>query len=164
MFWLEETLILMTNMLKKVFNWWSEVHLSEMTCYKIHTLTIFKNKNKCWKSKLSLNLVRATCNQFFNDTKVSLWTHSFLGKGGSISESDLSPFSGDLSQSEKLFEIKPPLESLIKILYPHTWNSITSIAIITGLLATNTQSANQDHASKTPSASLQQTHVSLPYY
>ena len=27
----------MTNMLKKVFNW-SEVHLSEMTCYKIHTL------------------------------------------------------------------------------------------------------------------------------
>ena len=24
-------------MLKKVFNW-SEVHLSEMTCYKIHTL------------------------------------------------------------------------------------------------------------------------------
>ena len=28
----------MTNMLKKVFNW-SEVHLSEMTCYKIHTLS-----------------------------------------------------------------------------------------------------------------------------
>ena len=27
----------MTNMLKKVFNW-SGVHLSEMTCYKIHTL------------------------------------------------------------------------------------------------------------------------------
>ena len=27
----------MTNMLKKVFKW-SEVHLSEMTCYKIHTL------------------------------------------------------------------------------------------------------------------------------
>ena len=27
----------MTNMLKKVFNW-SEVHISEMTCYKIHTL------------------------------------------------------------------------------------------------------------------------------
>ena len=27
----------MINMLKKVFNW-SEVHLSEMTCYKIHTL------------------------------------------------------------------------------------------------------------------------------
>ena len=26
-----------SNMLKKVFNW-SEVHLSEMTCYKIHTL------------------------------------------------------------------------------------------------------------------------------
>ena len=36
-FWLEENLILMTNMLKKVLNW-SEVHLSEMTCYKIHTL------------------------------------------------------------------------------------------------------------------------------
>ena len=32
-----ENLILMINMLKKVFNW-SEVHLSEMTCYKIHTL------------------------------------------------------------------------------------------------------------------------------
>ena len=27
----------MTNMLKKVFNW-SEVHLSEVTSYKIHTL------------------------------------------------------------------------------------------------------------------------------
>ena len=26
-------------MLKKVFNW-SEVHLSEMTCYKTHTLAI----------------------------------------------------------------------------------------------------------------------------
>jgi hypothetical protein len=33
MFWLEEKLILMTHM----FNW-SEVHLSQMTCYKIHTL------------------------------------------------------------------------------------------------------------------------------
>ena len=41
MFWLEENLILMTNMLKKVFNW-SEVHLSEMTCYKIHTSQIFQ--------------------------------------------------------------------------------------------------------------------------
>ena len=29
--------LLMINMWKKVFNW-SEVHLSEMTCYKIHTL------------------------------------------------------------------------------------------------------------------------------
>ena len=29
----------MTNMLKKVFNW-SEVHLSKMTCYKIHTLAL----------------------------------------------------------------------------------------------------------------------------
>ena len=37
MIWLEENLILMTIMLKKMFNW-SEVHLSEMTCYKIHTL------------------------------------------------------------------------------------------------------------------------------
>ena len=27
-------------MLKKVFNW-SEVHLSEMTCYKIHTLIAY---------------------------------------------------------------------------------------------------------------------------
>ena len=51
-------------------------------------LTICKNKNKCWRSKISVNLVRATCNQFFNDTKVLLWTHSFLGNGGSISESD----------------------------------------------------------------------------
>ena len=33
----------MTNMLKKMFNW-SEVHLSEMTCYKIHTLENFGNK------------------------------------------------------------------------------------------------------------------------
>ena len=32
-----ENLILMINMLKKVFNW-SEVHLFEMTCYKIHTI------------------------------------------------------------------------------------------------------------------------------
>ena len=32
-----DSLILMINMLKKVFNW-SEVHFSEMTCYKIHTL------------------------------------------------------------------------------------------------------------------------------
>ena len=31
----------MTNMLKKVFNW-SDVHLSEMTSYKIHTLCICK--------------------------------------------------------------------------------------------------------------------------
>ena len=30
----------MTNMLKKVFNW-SEVHLSEVTSYKIHTLGEF---------------------------------------------------------------------------------------------------------------------------
>jgi hypothetical protein len=30
----------MTNMLKKVFNW-SEVHLSEVTSYKIHTLMVF---------------------------------------------------------------------------------------------------------------------------
>ena len=30
----------MTNMLKKVFNW-SEFHLSEVTSYKIHTLLIF---------------------------------------------------------------------------------------------------------------------------
>ena len=30
----------MTNMLKKVFNW-SEVHLSEVTSYKIHTLEQF---------------------------------------------------------------------------------------------------------------------------
>ena len=29
----------MTNMLKKVFNW-SEVHLSEVTSYKIHTLNV----------------------------------------------------------------------------------------------------------------------------
>jgi hypothetical protein len=29
----------MTNMLKKVFNW-SEVHLSEVTSYKIHTLGV----------------------------------------------------------------------------------------------------------------------------
>ena len=29
-----------TNMLKKVFNW-SEVHLSEVTSYKIHTLTVW---------------------------------------------------------------------------------------------------------------------------
>ena len=39
MFWLEENLILMSNMLKKVFNL-SEVHLSEITCYKIHTLSV----------------------------------------------------------------------------------------------------------------------------
>ena len=32
----------MTNMLKKVFNW-SEVYLSEMTCYEIHTLGILPN-------------------------------------------------------------------------------------------------------------------------
>ena len=31
---------MMINMLKKVFNW-SEVRLSEMTCYKIHTLVNF---------------------------------------------------------------------------------------------------------------------------
>ena len=30
---------LVLNMLKKVFNW-SEVYLSEMTCYKIHTLVL----------------------------------------------------------------------------------------------------------------------------
>ena len=29
----------MTNMLKKMFNW-SEVHLSEINCYKIHTLIL----------------------------------------------------------------------------------------------------------------------------
>ena len=31
----------MTNMLKKVFNW-SEVHLSDMTCYKIHNYLILE--------------------------------------------------------------------------------------------------------------------------
>ena len=30
---------MLTNMLKKVSNW-SEVHLSEMTCYEIHTLIV----------------------------------------------------------------------------------------------------------------------------
>ena len=34
----------MTNMLKKVFNS-SEVHLSEVTSYKIHTLAIWNKKN-----------------------------------------------------------------------------------------------------------------------
>ena len=33
----------MTKMLKKVFNW-SEVHLSEVTFYKIHTLIDFSKK------------------------------------------------------------------------------------------------------------------------
>ena len=34
--------ILMINMLKKSSTWfnWSEFHLSEMTCYKIHTLVL----------------------------------------------------------------------------------------------------------------------------
>ena len=34
----------MTNMLKKVFNW-SEVHLSEVTSYKIHTLIATRLSN-----------------------------------------------------------------------------------------------------------------------
>ena len=34
----------MTNILKKVFNW-SELHLSEMTCYKIHTSEQFWKQN-----------------------------------------------------------------------------------------------------------------------
>ena len=55
--------ILMINMLKKVFKW-SEVHLSEMTCYKIHTLTflIFRLMcgnhviwTGCWMTNLVLN-------------------------------------------------------------------------------------------------------------
>ena len=41
----------MTNMLKKVFNW-SEVHLSEMTCYKIHTLKSISRDNICFHMKL----------------------------------------------------------------------------------------------------------------
>ena len=36
----------MINMFKKVFNW-SEVHLSEMTCYKIHTLVILYCTSHC---------------------------------------------------------------------------------------------------------------------
>ena len=43
----------MTNMLKKVFNW-SEVRLSEMTCYKIHTYfrwTLVMAGLKNWQQK-----------------------------------------------------------------------------------------------------------------
>ena len=44
-------------MLKKVFNW-SEVHHSEMTCYKIHTLvTMFKIMITKEEDQLSLNFV-----------------------------------------------------------------------------------------------------------
>ena len=62
MFWLEENLILMTNMLKKcsksaqqVFNW-SEFYFSKMTCYKILTLV----------SRLSLHIGHffIKCNSF----------------------------------------------------------------------------------------------------
>ena len=35
-------------MLKKVLNW-SEVHLSEMTCYKIHTLSFMNVVSKLYK-------------------------------------------------------------------------------------------------------------------
>ena len=33
----------MINILKKVFNW-SEVHFSEMSCYKIHTLAVTQTR------------------------------------------------------------------------------------------------------------------------
>ena len=45
----------MTNMLKKVFNW-SEVHLTEMTCYKIHTLGTGECLPDSSLSNLGLNL------------------------------------------------------------------------------------------------------------
>ena len=43
----------MPNMLKKVFNW-SEVHLSEMTCYKIHTLVNVYASFSSIKEKITL--------------------------------------------------------------------------------------------------------------
>jgi hypothetical protein len=45
----------MTKMLKKVFNW-SEVHLFEMTCYKIHTLVSefpFDDNERAHRHKIS---------------------------------------------------------------------------------------------------------------
>ena len=54
----------MINMLKKVFNW-SEVYLSEMTCYKIH---FFKVKNfKEVRDKKSLASLQTTIEDFFED-------------------------------------------------------------------------------------------------
>ena len=50
--------ILMTNMLKKVFNW-SEVHLSDVTCYKIHTLDTLTHWMRSLTSK-KLNIVKRT--------------------------------------------------------------------------------------------------------
>ena len=53
----------MTNILKKVFNW-SEVHLSEVTFYKIHTLGLhlFGNKSNLIDIPITLShAVRAEC-------------------------------------------------------------------------------------------------------
>ena len=54
----------MTNMLKKVFNW-SKVHLSDVTSYKIHTLehfmAIFKDLCPCFYSPL--NSAKLSCSR-----------------------------------------------------------------------------------------------------
>ena len=48
----------MTNMLKKLINW-SVVNLSEMTCYKIHTLSPLIHK-WCWNLFHSFSSLRCS--------------------------------------------------------------------------------------------------------
>jgi len=79
----------------------------------------------------------------------------------------LEPFSPgqvyNLSRTSRIHVLPSPSSNTSASAHTGGSNSHLNTSM-TGLLATNTQSANQDHASKAPSASLQQTHVSLPYY
>ena len=54
MFWLEENLILMINMLKQCSTCVQlcQSFISEMTCYKIHTLAAQEEKGKTWLAVL----------------------------------------------------------------------------------------------------------------
>ena len=56
----------MTNMLKKVFNW-SKVHLSEMTCYKIHTLDSFVSKVRASNLTFELQILFYLLEFYFTD-------------------------------------------------------------------------------------------------
>ena len=67
----------MTNMLKKVFNW-SEVHLSEVTSYKIHTL-VYVLLLPCMKKKERKKRERNPIyNRFFNKVVVIVFLFTGL--------------------------------------------------------------------------------------
>ena len=65
-------------MLKKVFNW-SEVHLSEMTCYKIYTLNYITKIDK--KSENKGNIALATIMKINFDQVICYYCSTFAEIG-----------------------------------------------------------------------------------